>query len=165
MSQPSTRLCAQCVRAASSRAGSALGATARGSSRLQHARQSRRCVHYAGAAQQLRHSPSVGYAPSLALDTRCAPGSGGLEKQRINSRSYATTSESVAVKEEDVEEQERKPSSEGPIPEYDARVKAGVLRDDPFQRGEFPISTFCYWGGYLAFMVMAFEEARRGRLT
>ncbi|KAJ9285746.1 hypothetical protein DTO021C3_6713 [Paecilomyces variotii] len=97
-------------------------------------RESRRCVHYAGT-QQLRQS--VGYGPSLVLDTRSASGSGsaGLGKQRIITRQYATASEGVAVKEEDVEEQEaRKPSSEGPIPEYNARVKAGTLRDDPFQR-------------------------------
>lgn len=127
MSQSSARLCAQCVRAASRAGGALNAAAARGSGRL-HARESRRCVHYAGA-QQLRYP--VGYGPSV-LDTRCESGAGALEKQRI--RHFATASEGVALRE-DVEEEPTKPTTDGPIPEYNARVQAGTLRDDPHQRG------------------------------
>lgn len=91
------------------------------------------------------------------LDTRSASGSSsaGLGKQRIITRQYATASEGVAVKEEDVEEQEaRKPSSEGPIPEYNARVKAGTLRDDPFQRGRLVFRDFIYWKNQIGLTVL-----------
>ncbi|KAL2012892.1 hypothetical protein VTN00DRAFT_417 [Thermoascus crustaceus] len=124
MSQPSAKICADCVRAAWRTSG-ALTAATRGTRRI-HTKEFKRAVHSAGrdcARGPLCHASS-GLGSSSQSRSRALQ-----QNQRV--RRFATASESVAVEQE---QDARKTSSLGPLDEYDRRVQEGRLRDDPFQR-------------------------------